>query len=31
MNKIENVARKTDEALQLAKKTEAEIKEISNY
>ena len=31
MNKIETVEKKTDEALQLAKKNEAELNEISNY
>ena len=31
MNKIETVKRKTDEALELAKKNEAEINEISNH
>ena len=31
MNKIETIKRKTDEALQLAKKNEAEINEISNH
>ena len=31
MNKIETVEKKTDEALQLAKKIEAEINEISNH
>ena len=30
MNKIETVEKKTDEAIQLAKKNEAEINEISN-
>ena len=31
MNKTETVERKTDKALQLAKKNEAEINEISNH
>ena len=31
MNKIETVEKKTDEAIQLAKKNEAEINEISNH
>ena len=31
MNKIETIKKKTDEALQLAKKNEAEINEISNH